>query len=455
MAAQPLGRESLVPLFMNQYDYKENQKLAERLAELCSQALLKKGISHRTEWRGKATQSLQDKLEKRERERGQFRTPEEIQDEMFDLVGARIVLDRWEDRHLVKDVLYETFKVRRDKEMKRENGYQAVHYHVYLQQSQYPPDVHKAEARTLAEVQVHFHGMWQWSKAEHRVVYKQTRDPSPGLRNGLKTQNILATLQEEVAQQNRAQAAQEDAAHKEMLAKAREKITDAGSVGSHLNEWVAKHDMDWARDELGSLGSATALMKFLDSREWRNTECLDRLLEKHLGDGVRDKYCETARYYGSIKMNLIIYLLDCEVLKYEGFDLPAIKALDNHEDHLRKIRVIFSTLIWMDRLFSPTYEWQRLLSRLEDQAIIRPGICWLSNSSRQNAFAEGTHLTPDDIVELTGLWKWFSGNRDRPVRLAFAMSKQGATRDLSKENEKKDLGKALGPLTQVLVRREF
>jgi ppGpp synthetase/RelA/SpoT-type nucleotidyltranferase len=454
MAAQPLGRESLVPLFMNQYDYKENQKLAERLAELCSQALLKKGISHRTEWRGKATQSLQDKLEKRERERGQFRTPEEIQDEMFDLVGARIILDRWEDRHLVKDVLNETFKVRRDKEMKRENGYQAVHYHVCLQQSQYASDVHKTEAWTLAEIQVSFHGMWQWGKIEHSNVYKPTRETSPELAYSLDMQVRLATWHEEAAQHSRKVIAQGDAAHKEMLAKARERITDAGSVGSHLNKWVAKHDMDWARDESESLGSATALMKFLDSREWRTAECLDRLLRKHLGDGAQDKYFEAAKYYDPIKMNLILYLLDCEVLRYGEHELLDFQALDSHEDHLRKIRVILSTLIWMDRLFSPTYEWQRLLARLEDQNITRPGILWLANSSRQHDFEKGTFLTPDDIVELTSLWKWFSGNRDRPVRLAFGMSKQGATRDFSKENENKDLKSVLEPLTQALGRRE-
>lgn len=195
-------------------------------------------------------------------------------------------------------------------------------------------------------------------------------------------------------------------------------------------------------------------MRFLDSREWRTAECLDRLLEKHVGDGAQDKYFETARHYDPIEMNFIIYLLDCEVLKYEGYDLRAFQVPGSHEDHLRKIRAILSTLIWMDRLFSPSYEWQRLLTRLGDQKILRPGILWLANSSRQHAFENGTPLTADDIVELTGLWKWFSGNRDRPVRLAFAMSKQGVTRDLSKENEKKDLDRALGPLTQALGRRE-
>lgn len=257
MAAQPPVRGSLITMFMSQYDYMKYQKMAERVTELCSQALLKKGISHQTEWRGKAPDSLQNKLEKRERERGPYRTPDEIQDEMFDLVGARIILNQWEIRHVVKDILYEVFEVRLVKDMKRETGYRAVHYHVYLQQSQYPPDVHTTEARTLAEIQVHFHGMWQWGKIEHSNVYKRTRETSPALRNGLKTQIMLATLQEDVAQQNREYEAQGDAEYEEMLAKAREKFTGTGSVGYHLDEWIAKHDANWAKDKSNSRGSAT------------------------------------------------------------------------------------------------------------------------------------------------------------------------------------------------------
>jgi hypothetical protein len=273
------------------------------------------------------------------------------------------------------------------------------------------------------------------------------------MRDALDNQIEATTLSERLAQQARELKAREDAEYEEKLAKSKEKFKNAWSVGHYLDEWIPKHAAEWAKDKSSNTGSATALTKFLDSREWRTAECLDRLLAKHLGDGAQDEYSITARGYGRIDMNLIIYLIDCEVLKHEENKLRASKGRKSNEEYLHKIRVILSTFIWMDRLFLPPFEWHRLLAHIEDLNTLPPGILWLSNSARQRAIEDGAFLNPNEISKLENLWNWFSGNRDRPIKLAFTMSNRGVIRNIPREM--KELKDVFAPLFEGLSRYEI
>lgn len=446
-------KESCVPTFINQYKQETYTALAKRVADLCKEVISENGISVQTESRGKEPESLRKKLEERERESGPYKDSKDIYDKIIDLAGARIILNRAEDRHTIKGILYDNFEVSKEKLVDRKSGYRAVHYVVYLKEDRYSPHLQKMEAKTPVEIQVQSHGIWQWSKLEHDSIYKAKRDLSPAMRNALDNQIEATTLSERLAQQARELKAREDAEYEEKLAKSKEKFKNAWSVGHYLDEWIPKHAADWAKDRSGNSGSATALTKFLDSREWRTAECLDRLLTKHLGDGAQDEYSTTAREYGRIDMNLIIYLIDREVLKQEENELRAFKGRKSDKEHLHKIRVILSTFIWMDRLFLPPFEWHRLLARIEDLNTLPPGVLWLSNSARQRAIEDGASLNPNETSKLEGLWNWFSGNRDRPIKLAFTMSNRGVIRDIPREM--KELKDVFAPLIEGLSRYEF
>ncbi|KAJ5302514.1 RelA/SpoT [Penicillium atrosanguineum] len=342
---------SCIPTFINQYKQEKYAALAKRVADLCNKVISENGISLQTESRGKEPESLQKKLEERERESGPYKDSKDIYDKIIDLAGARIILNRPEDRHTIKGILYDIFEVSREKLMDQESGYKAVHYVVYLKKGRYSSYLQKTEARTPVEIQVQSHGIWQWSKLEHDSIYKMKRDPSPVMRDNLGFSIRAITLAEDFAQHTREMKAKKDAEYEEKQAKFKEKLKNPWSVGHYLDKWIPKHAADWAKDKSGNPGSATALYKFLDSREWRTAECLDRLLKEHLGDGAQDEYSKVAREYGRIDLNLIIYLIDREVLKHEENELRTSRGRNSNQEHLHKIRVLLSTFIWMNRLF--------------------------------------------------------------------------------------------------------
>lgn len=407
MAIQSPLEESCIPTFIAQYEQKTYKTLAESVADICEQVLSKNGIRLQTESRGKEPESLREKLEKRERESGPYKDIEQIYDEIIDLAGARIILYRPEDRHTVKGILYDIFDVSKETLVERGNGYRAVHYVVYLKQGQSSSDLPMTDARTPVEIQIQSLVVWQWSQLEHPIIYKPKRDPDPEMTYALNQEIRLANLWEDASQNTRELKAKINAENEEKLAKlakSKEQLKNARSVGHHLDTWISQQAADWAKDKSLNSGSATALMKFLDSREWRTAECLERLLKEHLGDGAQDEYSELAREYAPIKLNLVIYLIDREIMKSERNETFAFRDLDSDEEHLRKIRVILSTFIWMEHLFFPRFEWHRLLTRIEDQRILRSGIFWLSNSARQCNIEDGASLKYNEILNLRGLW---------------------------------------------------
>lgn len=443
MAIETHIEETVVSTFIDQYKQNEYADLATRAADSCKRALLEKGIPHQTQSRAKEPKSLRRKLEQRERKNGPYKTLNHIHSDIVDLAGARIILERWEDRDLVKGIIYKIFEVQKEEYKKEESGYEAVHYRVYLKQGGYLSGPHTTEMRPLVEIQVHFLYMAQWANDEHDTRYKTLVDPTRALNNNLDIRLQVLHLHENLARQTREEKRRQDAKHKQ-------KFTNAKHVGHHLEKWIEHHAADWAKDEAKQTGSATALTKFLDAREWRTPESLNQLLQEHFGNGAPDEYSSIAKKYVGIELNLIIYFIDRIVLRHEKNNARAFQVPNSDEEHAYKIQVILSTFIWMNRLFLPTLEWQRLFARLEDQKTLRQGILWLGNGARQNFIREGDLLTNDEMGKLNRLWDWFNRNPDRPIILAFTMSNQGVVRDIPRETD--ELENALGPLGRALRR---
>ena len=101
MAIQTHIDGSLSSVFMKQYKQNEYAILARAVADMCQQALLKNGIPHKTQSRAKEPESLRKKIEQRERKNGRYKSLEDVHHDIVDLAGARIILERWEDRHFV------------------------------------------------------------------------------------------------------------------------------------------------------------------------------------------------------------------------------------------------------------------------------------------------------------------------------------------------------------------
>ncbi|KAJ5666761.1 RelA/SpoT [Penicillium macrosclerotiorum] len=445
MAIKAPIQESVISSFINQYKQNEYEDLAKRAADSCKHVLLENDIPHQIWSRGKDPESLRKKLEQREHKNGTYRTLEHIYNDIVDLAGARIILDRWEDRDSVNAIIYQIFEVKKEEYKKEESGYEAVHYRVYLKQGGYLRGSNMTEMRPLVEIQVQFLYMAQWAKVEHSSRYKTSVEPNQALENSLDNLVQIAHLHERFARQTREERRRQEA-------KQKEKFSDVNHVGHYLKKWIrdSKNAAHWAKDEVEAknTGSATALTIFLDAREWRTPESLNQLLQEHFSEGAPDEYSSIAKSYAGIKMNLIIYLMDRIVLKREIHNAHSFQVPKSREEHAYKIEVILSTFIWINRLFSPTFEWQRLFTRLKDQEILRQGILWLGSGVRQDRIREGASLTKNEVRELNRLWDWFSSNPDRPIMFVFTMSNQGVVRNIPKERD--EVEDALGPLCRAL-----
>jgi ppGpp synthetase/RelA/SpoT-type nucleotidyltranferase len=441
MATLSPTKESLITVFVNQYNQNKYTEMAKKAADICGRALLEKDIPHEVESRGKKPESLRKKIEQRERNQGLYKSLTDIFEDIVDLAGARIILKKWEDCDRVRGIIYELFEVEQEKPMKQKSGYEAVHYRVSLKQEGRLGGLHMTQVRPRVEIQVQSLYMAQWAKDEHDSRYKTSKDPSRALNNYLNFQLQNIHFAQNIAQITREESARQDAKYKQ-------KFSDHKYVGRHLEKWVGKHATDWAKDEKIKTGSSTALTIFLDARGWRTPESLDLLLNEHLGNGARDEYSNIAKEYGDIELNIVIYLIDRAVLNRNThiYEVP-----NDHEENAYKIRVILSTFIWIKRLFLPALAWQRLFARPEeeDRNMLRQGIVWLGHRALQKLIARGGKLlTPEEIGIVNRLWNWFCRNPDRPIQVAFTLSSQGVIRDLAGEND--ELENALGPLRRAL-----
>ncbi|KAJ5196720.1 RelA/SpoT [Penicillium cf. viridicatum] len=444
MAIQTHINQSLSSVFIKQYKKNEYASLARAVANMCQQALSKNGIPHKTQSRAKEPESLRKKIEQRERKNGRYKTLEDVHHDIVDLAGARIILERWEDRHFVKEIINETFKVQKEEPKNEKSGYEAVHYRVHSKQNGWQCGPHTTEEEPLVEIQVQSWYMAQWASVEHDAQYKTSKGPSQAMSNSLDLWLQLSKLTESLAEQTKAFKTKQDA-------KDKRKFRGRKHIGNHLDKWFSDDDenvADWARNQK-EMGSSTALEIYLDARGWKTPGSLNRLLYEHFGAEAQDEYSNVAAKYAGIDLNRVIYLMDRVVLNCGENCSGAFEIPNNHEVHAYKIQVILSTFIWMNRLFLPTYGWQRLFTRIEDQKTVREGILLLGMSARQN-FAEESSLADDEVSKLNRLWDWFFESRDRPIMLAFTMSNQGAIRDVPKE--KTDLRNALRPLIAALGR---
>lgn len=194
--------DTIIPSFILTYNQEKYTSLARETANICHQVLSRKGIAHQTESRGKAPESLRKKLEKRKERRGRFyRTHEEIKEDIVDLAGARIILDKWKDRESVKAVIYDTFDVHEEIFKQVKHGYHAVHFRVYLKANKFFDSKRYSErSRQLIEIQVQSLLMAQWAKLEHSIRYKGEENPSKEINHRLDSSFHLVEIYEAISE---------------------------------------------------------------------------------------------------------------------------------------------------------------------------------------------------------------------------------------------------------------
>src|SRR5882762_4034208 len=164
--------------YEREYDY--YQEVARLCSQRCETGLIQRGIRAMVTFRVKSYIRLKKKIEQRQSKKN-YQSPLDIYRDIVDLAGVRIALYFPADREEVSKFIQTEFKVNNSKDKfpsesqasykKRFSGYQAIHYHVQLQ-NEYLADHQKRYAKAGIEIQVASVLMHAWAEVEHDLVYK-------------------------------------------------------------------------------------------------------------------------------------------------------------------------------------------------------------------------------------------------------------------------------------------
>jgi len=172
--------EQFLANYRREFDY--HQEAARLCAQLCEQELRGNGTRVIVTYRAKNPERLAEKLRRRQQEeKKDYKTAQDIYDDIIDLSGVRVALYFPGDSQDVDKIIRNTFRPLRQpkafpvsrvpKYKKQFDGYHATHYLVGLKLERLGNDQHRyAEARI--EIQVASVLMHGWAEVEHDLVYK-------------------------------------------------------------------------------------------------------------------------------------------------------------------------------------------------------------------------------------------------------------------------------------------
>lgn len=442
--------ESVITRFVKKYDVNHYTKLAATVADLCQQALLHEGVMHSVSSRGKERESLRKKLEQREPKRAHpYRTDQEIKNDIIDFAGVRIIIEHWADRGTVKNAIHKIFDGKADSNNHVEErchdttlGYRADHYLVYLESSSLPGHEDDTPGRELIEIQVQSTLLARWAESDHDSQYKPNRKPSDVQIIGLKAARRLVDVLED-----NYPCVEDNVVLETVQPKPPFTTPEVGCGG--LRSWIEYHAGEWAGNK--NRGSSGALSEYMDCQHTNSGESLHKFLQDTIGNTSEVEYSAIANAYGAIRLDLVIYIMDCDLLKKSNTNMPELLSHTCQQEHLDKIHVIMSTNIWINGLFFPTRGWRRLFMTYEDRSVLQKDFSWLVRTTRQKYMedVEGYLLSEDKVENMNTLWSWFERRCERPIKLAFTISKQGMINYMSMES--KELVSALELLIVALT----
>lgn len=169
--------EQFIQQYHREYDY--YSQAAKICANQSESKLESSGIRAIVTFRAKRPDRLEDKLIKRNKDKN-YKTVEEIYDDIVDLAGVRIALYFPGDIQEVDKIIHANFNVKKVKEFPEQNkvqegktfiGYKAKHYRVKLREDKLGGS-EKRFSNALVEIQIASVLMHGWAEVEHDLVYK-------------------------------------------------------------------------------------------------------------------------------------------------------------------------------------------------------------------------------------------------------------------------------------------
>jgi len=170
-----------------------------------------------------------------------------------------------------------------------------------------------------------------------------------------------------------------------------------------------------------SSASSETLKEFLESINKNSRASFKEFLKKSgLATKTGYEYTEFKRQYGPMAVNQMIYLIDEEFLVKRG----RIYTILGRQTSAQKIRIIMSTILWMEKLFpSEGVTWKMRFLNFPGFPL-KEDLDWLLRIHRDN-YLMGQQLSERDRNILDKLCNWLEAHDERPTKLAFAMASYG------------------------------
>ncbi|KAL4895128.1 hypothetical protein BDV59DRAFT_174505 [Aspergillus ambiguus] len=280
-----------------------------------------------------------------------------------------------------------------------------------------------------------------WSRIEHDRVYKPNKweRPEPEELERLSIIQQVVGLQENILKHDR-QASDRKTAKDNQL------FSNLGQVENYFSKWITKYAEEWIKDK--PIGPFEPVDMYLATHRTRTRASLNELLQENFGTASEEEYLTIASEYAPVKLNLVIYLMDRLFLTTisEGGYEPDARIDSDEKDNVLRTKVIMSTMLWLNKLFTSTLAWQRKLIAPVDERPVRE-LDWL-RSTGQYFLLKKPEWKKRDIKSVNDLWNWFENHNERPIKLAFYMSKRGLIR--SGREEKEVMFNTIGTLTDAL-----
>ncbi|OOQ83434.1 hypothetical protein PEBR_34542 [Penicillium brasilianum] len=452
--------DSAVRSFYNQYIERKPlyEKILMAVKKKCRHTLAENEISHFIESRVKDHQSLWKKLDQR-KVGAQYSSVKNIEDDIVDICGVRIIFHYMTDQHKIKALLESIFHIQdvkihsggREHPQNPPNdiwGYQirlpdyiGTHYRCFVKSeifSEYFEDLSVADviAGTMIEVQVRSIMDDIWARYAH-CIYK-SEGPSherqqsmledlrlglEGVRNVTIKMQKFALLEEE---------------------RSNRKFETNEEVGRCFRELI---EADYKLKFIDHTGASSEALKSLLESIGKNTPVsLYELIKRYdFSDGPGSEYEKVKGLYRPMEFNIVLYLIDRVLLCHNSQDETILET--EAVPAKRKMEIIMSTILWMSKLLQSPWSWIMKLASTPSQDSPREGLFWLSLARQRGILTNRRHLNDDDKAILDDLWNLFKNHDGRPIKLAFAMSSRGMIRDVV--SERQEVNRAIEALLEA------
>lgn len=438
--------------FVNDFlnDYLEQQgywrQLAKTTHQICQRGLDIQGITASTSFRGKSSESLAEKLKRFSVRRDGYKTKTQIYDDIPDLAGVRIALYIPSQKSIVDNIIKESFdfvKVvdhpeENDKERGRAatgslqgthkqvfSGYSARHYHVQLRQADVAGHSISYTRGHVIEIQVISVLQHTWAEVEHNIRYK-TLAGSPSQEEHLILDCFMGLVQSGdmlLNQLHDKYIVRTTADHK--------CFANEFDLATFLFTWIPRNPDK--RDV--RIGPVEALLKLLKIHKLDNPGHLKvELNNMHFYREHHPQVESTKAKFQPFELGISIFIMDHILSTKEESASGAKEARENHGEYGYKIRVMMSTIMWLDEFFPPVLGWEVNFSNSGKNQEQGESLKWFVSTHRlMKILRDGASPCQDEEAMLNTLWEWFEGHGDEVVRFILKLAKMGVLKELPGE----------------------